>query len=184
MPNPIPKPLFSQKARLDLKPLSGVKVCGFRYYPEPRISYYTQKILDDRYHVLHQRMQERADARDRNALWLTVIASTMKAKSVVRSRAARRLKVAFRMSLNEQGFSHDGKPLTGNRRGLSGSVELYPLAPAVTAEFQEIKSQTDLMVRNVMKALRLKNPSSQRMMPYKRLEHGPGVGRSQLRASE
>ena len=154
---PVPKPFLSQKYILTYKQLPGLEVCGYRYYTKPMLFFFTQKILEDKYHVLYQKAKKAVDARDKNRLWICVTANSMKANKVVRTRATRRLRTAILESLSEHGYSRDGKALVEGQRNLVGSLQLHAFAPVVMAKFQELKSQMGLVIQDMVRMSRSKS---------------------------
>ena len=100
-------------------------------------------------------------SRPKQGLWWTVTANTMRGKSVARTWAQRRLRVAFVKALKSQGWDREGKvarkvaPLDGdglnagreNERGdLKGTLEVHTLTTILQATGEQVQREAELLV--------------------------------------
>jgi hypothetical protein len=76
----------------------------------------------------------------------------LKYKRTVRSWTTRRVRNAFKESMNKQGYNVDGTRIEGTENGkdLFGTVQLQPEEPALKMSYKEIVRQTDLAVEEMI----------------------------------
>ena len=74
--------------------------------------------------------------------------NTLRAKKVVRSYCARKLRHAFVESLKEHGYDRHGWDLRGKKYGgLFGTLEMHSVKEMITAPFARVKEDTDVLVK-------------------------------------
>ncbi|KAH7418011.1 hypothetical protein BKA64DRAFT_653336 [Cadophora sp. MPI-SDFR-AT-0126] len=98
--------------------------------------------------VFEQRWEERTDP-----FWWSAIAyKHLESKRVVRSYAARKLRMAFTESLKRKGFAPDGNTLAGGEAGpLTGTAQLTPNEHILKTELSDLIAQTDAALEAVLK---------------------------------
>ena len=117
--------------------------------------------------VFEQRWEERTDP-----FWWSAIAyKHLESKRVVRSYAARKLRMAFTESLKKKGFAPDGNALAGVEAGpLTGTAQLTPNEVILKTRLSDLVVQTDAALEAVLKI---------REKGLKKKAGGPPQGRQQ-----
>ncbi|KAL5317348.1 hypothetical protein ACEPPN_014443 [Leptodophora sp. 'Broadleaf-Isolate-01'] len=95
-----------------------------------------------------QRWEDRKDP-----FWWSAIAHKfLESKRVVRSHAARKLRLAFTESLRKKGFAPDGNVLDGKGvKPLTGTAQLTPLEAILKTRQSDLVLQTDVAVEHILK---------------------------------
>ena len=120
------------------------------------------KFLKDASDILYVPCRIRHAARPKEGLWWTVTANTMRGKSVARTWAQRRLRVAIVKALESQGWDREGKVVTKvappegagldtgrekERRDLKGTLEVHTLTQILQATGEQVQREADLLVK-------------------------------------
>ncbi|KAK0112874.1 hypothetical protein ONS95_014596 [Cadophora gregata] len=98
--------------------------------------------------LFEQRWDERMDP-----FWWSAIAyKSLESKRVVRSYAARKLRIAFTESLKKKGFAPDGNTLMGGEAGpLTGTAQLTPNETILKTRLSDLVIQTDAALEEVLR---------------------------------
>lgn len=114
----------------------------------------TQQIASDPAHPLHIRTQRRLTAFDPNKLHWTVKAPVdLSKKAIVRNWAVRRVKEAFRLELENSGWTKDGQVLGENvKEGLKGALCVYlgKDAMVVMASWDDVRKECAWLVQKIV----------------------------------
>lgn len=106
-------------------------------------------------HPLAPLMLKRYAAREAVPLWWDCIAKRAVGQSdrVVRSWLARRIRNAFKESLNQKGYDANGRPLpgSGNQAALFGTASFSVQREATTRSFADLVRETDIVVSYIQK---------------------------------
>lgn len=148
--------------------------------PKHKISQNTQKILNDRSHVLYLPTLYRAQAildgtydESQEGLRMVFVTNTMQKKRVVRSWARRRIDQAVTEALRTRGFDRNGRrlvdPYACKSRGsdpqnspnnitaksapkaLIGTVNILVLSQSIETSFTEVQRQAGVVADNILK---------------------------------
>ncbi|KAL4917754.1 hypothetical protein BDW62DRAFT_183268 [Aspergillus aurantiobrunneus] len=148
-----------------MKKIIITKMLVSRFAPEQLIPAFALRYLSAKYHPIRPKIKHMYDNRDPNTLWWRVTTSNIDGKRVLRSRAARKARAAFKQELKAQGFDAEGRKmdsdtadsavkngLTGN---MTGSLQMV-LTPASTegsyaAMREEMKSTVNALIREQQK---------------------------------
>lgn len=131
---------------------------GAKYYQVPRPASATKSILDTPTHPLLIKYQDKVDQRDRNSLWQTITTYALNEKRVVRTKASRKLRLAFREALHEYRYDEKGKPLEeGEKPPLIGSVEVVPFKSTALAKHEDLKKEMRRLVKHIERAQEIRS---------------------------
>ncbi|KAG4428608.1 hypothetical protein IFR05_015910 [Cadophora sp. M221] len=95
---------------------------------------------------------QRWEARKDPFWWSAIAHKFLESKRVVRSHAARKLRLAFTESLRKKGFAPDGNALDGKGgKPLTGTAQLTPLEAILKTKQSDLVLQTDVAVEHILK---------------------------------
>ena len=130
------------------------------YYLEPKLPSLTQNIVTAPTHPLYPKFKERLSQRRRNPFWYLVTGNLLNEKRIIRSKACRKLRLAFQEALAEFGYDEDGNSLKlEDKSPLRGSLEIHPMnKEIVEAKPKELKGDLVLVVGAIRQEMENTSP--------------------------
>jgi len=98
--------------------------------------------------IAHKRWATRTDT----FWWSSVANKITENKRVVRSWAARRMKIAFIEALTKEGFSADGSPIkgSGQQSPLYGTMQLIASTSILKANHEQLRTEADMILQHII----------------------------------
>lgn len=132
-------------------------VSGFvvRYWPKCNTPPVAARYLKSPSHPIRPKIMHLCAHRDKETLWWRVSVSQLQqSKRVVRSWAARRVRIAFEQALKQQGLDKLGKPIVSDSplqaKHLKGTMEIYIQAPCITQDFESIQKDANHLISSLL----------------------------------
>jgi len=108
-------------------------------------------------HPLYQLFQRRWETRTESLWWSAIAHKTLENKRVVRSWAARRLRLAFVGALKKNGFDVTGRPIESSKTNipsLFGTLQLTPNAGIMKASREQLEGEAHILIQYIIKQQR------------------------------
>lgn len=126
------------------KPL--FRLFGIKYANDYVTGPFASQIISGKFASLYPKVVETYKNRDRTGLWISVYTNTTALKKTIRSKAARKVRIAFRDALAQRGYSAEGQSMDTAKQDLQGSIAFYP------SLYLDIVNQTETLDKE-MRAL-------------------------------
>ncbi|KAJ5092558.1 hypothetical protein NUU61_007428 [Penicillium alfredii] len=125
-----------------------------RYWNRPIMPPVASRYLGSPLHPIRPKISHIYASRDRDTLWWRVsIAPLQSLKRVVRSWCGRRVRLAFRQALHQQGFDELGRAIPSEfspKEDLTGSLEITIRTPCVQASFETVQKDANHLLENIL----------------------------------
>ncbi|KAJ5787805.1 hypothetical protein N7457_002795 [Penicillium paradoxum] len=148
-----------------------------RYWPKCNTPPVAARYLNASSHPIRPKIIHLCGHRDKETLWWRVsVTQLQQSKRVIRSWAARRVRIAFEQALKQQGLDKLGKALVSDpplqQNDLKGTMEVYIQKPCIAQDFEAIQKDASHSISSLLAHLSTPKPAPSKKPPSKTEHRG------------
>lgn len=141
-----------------------------RYWPKCNTPPVAARYLNASSHPIRPKIIHLCGHRDKDTLWWRVsVTQLQQSKRVVRSWAARRVRIAFEQALRQQGLDKLGKSLNSDsslqKNNLKGTMEVYIQKECIAQDFEAVQKDATNLLSSLLAHISTSASSSATKLP-------------------